>query len=336
MSFDEPLERRLLRKLSEVAITTLSLGGRALLPLGDHRARGIERIGDLAYGPHPVAHRVDIYRPSFAHNLPVALYIHGGGFRMLSKETHWPFALEFAERGYLVFVINYRLAPRHPFPAALEDVARAYAWVLENAPRFGGDPSDLIVSGESAGANLTMALGLMTAKRFDTVYARRSFELDRVPDLLLPFAGIHQVSDSARIWRGRRDFPEYLKNTILSVEHAYLRGELSDEELPLANPLLFFESDESLERPFPPVFLSVGTRDPLLEDHRRLAHALQSRGVEVEAPIYPGGIHAFQAAPITELGQAHWRDVDRFLEARRSAEPLAQPAAQSASKRKRG
>ena len=251
---------------------------------------------------------------------------------MLSKTTHWPFALEFAERGYLVFMINYRLAPRHPFPAALEDVARAYAWVLENASRFGGDRSKILVSGESAGANLTMALGLMTTKRFDSLYARQSFELDRVPDSLLPFAGIHQVVDSARIWRGRAGFPRYLKNTILGVEKAYIRGDLGPDEIPLANPLLFLEGDEPLERAFPPVFLSVGTRDPLIEDHRRLERALRARGVEVEAPIYPGGIHAFQAAPINKLGRAHWRDVDRFLDAQRAAPR----GAQSASKRKSG
>ena len=79
-------------------------------------------------------HLLDIYR-STVHPppWPVVLYVHGGGFRILSKDTHWLMGLIFARRGYLVFNINYRLAPRHTFPAALQDAAAAYAWVVRHA-----------------------------------------------------------------------------------------------------------------------------------------------------------------------------------------------------------
>src|ERR1700679_136863 len=114
---------------------------------------GVERIANVTYGAQgSSAHTLDVYRPIARQEspLPVVLYIHGGGFRILSKDTHWVMGLAFARRGYLVFNINYRLAPRHPFPAAVEDAAAALLWVRANAAAFGGDPSRIVVAGESA------------------------------------------------------------------------------------------------------------------------------------------------------------------------------------------
>ena len=99
-----------------------------LHPLSKPERHGVEVERDLAYlaESRHAEHRLDIYRPSDMEGpLPTVLYIHGGGFRLLSKETHWLMALSFARRGYLVFNVGYRLAPDHPFPAAIEDVAAA-------------------------------------------------------------------------------------------------------------------------------------------------------------------------------------------------------------------
>src|SRR5215468_3738307 len=90
-----------------------------LHPLADPASHGVDVIRDVAYRPTGRrAHRLDVYLPRDRHRrrrgegpLPVVLYIHGGGFRILSKETHWMMGLAFARRGYLVFNINYRLAP---------------------------------------------------------------------------------------------------------------------------------------------------------------------------------------------------------------------------------
>ena len=77
---------------------------------------------------------------------------------MCSKDTHHGIALAYADNGHVVFNLNYRLAPKYGYPAALEDIARAYQWVVKNADRYGGNPEKIIVGGESAGGNLTLAL----------------------------------------------------------------------------------------------------------------------------------------------------------------------------------
>src|SRR5438309_10304989 len=134
----------------------ISAAGR-LHPLARPERHNVEVRKDIAYlDDGRREHLLDVYRPTAGAaagaRFPAVLYIHGGGFRILSKDTHWLMGLAFASRGYLVCNISYRLAPRHPFPCALEDAAAALAWVVKNAPSYGGDLSRLVLAGESAGA----------------------------------------------------------------------------------------------------------------------------------------------------------------------------------------
>ena len=102
-----------------------------LHPSARPERHGVEVLRDIAYlDTGRPEHRLDVYRPrraSTTENVPVVLYVHGGGFRILSKDTHWVMGLAFARRGYLVFNIGYRLAPAHPYPAALSDSLRCAA-----------------------------------------------------------------------------------------------------------------------------------------------------------------------------------------------------------------
>ena len=107
------------------------------------RLKKIKVIYNQPYGPLRPWHWLDIYEkhdrpPSLTHSSlkPAILYVHGGGFRILSKDTHWPFALMFAEAGFVVFNINYRLSPHHPCPAGLSDAALALLWLIDHAHRF--------------------------------------------------------------------------------------------------------------------------------------------------------------------------------------------------------
>ena len=89
---------------------------------------------------------------------PVLVYLHGGGWVCGSARTHRKLGYRFAEAGFLVFNVNYRLAPEHPFPTPFEDCLAATRWAHRESARFGGDPTRVAVGGDSAGANLAAAV----------------------------------------------------------------------------------------------------------------------------------------------------------------------------------
>jgi acetyl esterase len=302
------------RKLMDAAWAALAHAGRTL-PNARPERHGVERLEDIAYTDVDAEHhRLDVYRPTKRSGpLPVVLYIHGGGFRILSKDTHWLMAIAFARRGYVVFNINYRLAPTHPFPAAVEDGCAALAWVMENAARYGGDPARLVLAGESAGANLVTSLAVATAWQRPEPWAQKVWASGARPRAVLPACGILQVTDVDRFMRRKR-LSRFLQDRLHEVEHAYLpdahpRGEARD----LADPLVWLERAGPPERPLAPFFAGVGTADVLLDDTRRLKAALDRLGVTCEVRYYPGEVHAFHALVWRPNARAYWRESFAFL-----------------------
>ena len=167
-------------------------------------AHGVEVLRDLPYkdGAH-----VDVYRPSLRPGpWPVVLYVHGGAFSLLSKDTHWIMGLAFARHGYLVVNVDYRLAPEHPFPSAIEDVCAAWEWLAVRGEALGGDLDRVAVAGESAGGNLISALTVATCARYAEPWARRAFDTGLVPHAALPFCAILEVSNADR-FGARRPIP---------------------------------------------------------------------------------------------------------------------------------
>jgi acetyl esterase len=285
----------------------------SLHPKARPETHGVEVLRDVSYtGSGSSDHLLDVWRPRDAPGpLPVVLYVHGGGFRILSKDTHWVMALAFARRGFLVLNVNYRLAPKHRFPAALEDCAEAYAWVAENAPRLGGDLSRFVLAGESAGANLVTSLSIAASYERPEPYARRVFETGLVPRATLPACGIFQVSDVERFGRRRR-LPVWLMDRLVEVSHAYLPP--GAEHCDLADPVVVLERGEPPARPLPSFFLPCGTKDPLLDDTRRLGRALDRLGTKNRVEIYPGEPHAFHAFVFREEARRCWRHTFEFLD----------------------
>jgi acetyl esterase len=243
------------------------------------------------------------------------LYVHGGGFRILSKDTHWVMGLAFARRGYAVFNINYRLAPRHPYPAALQDACAALAWVQTHARDYGADPSNLVLAGESAGANLVTGLAIAACAPRPEPWARAVYDAGVVPRAVLAACGILQVSDPHRFSRRRR-LPAWLMDRIHEVSDAYLPGGMRYDAggTELADPLLVLEGAQEFTRALPPFFAFAGTADPLLDDTRRLGAALAKRGVPCELRYYPGELHAFHAFVWRRAAVRCWREMFAFLD----------------------
>lgn len=279
----------------------------------------VEVVKDVVYGPtNHKDHRLDVYLPVRTRGpLPIVMYVHGGGFSMLSKETHFVMAMQFARRGYLVFNINYRQGLKWPYPAPLEDAAAALLWVHAHASEYGGDTSRVVLAGESAGGNLVTALALAVASRRPEPFAARVFDAGvglRATISTYPYVDLA----SARAHFENPKLASWLKELLFDATCSYLGGETfygHGAHAPLASPLTILESGEFRpERPLAPFFLSCGTRDPLFRDSKRLKAALDRLGVAAELFVAPGEIHGFDAMVWRPAARSKWRHAHAFLE----------------------
>lgn len=295
-------------------------------PWARRRLSRLKITRDLAYGPQRPQHLLDVYQPAQGEPQeggalrPALLYLHGGGFRILSKDTHWPMALSFAEQGFVVFNINYHLSPQAPCPAPLEDTALALEWLWDNAERFGADPHNVSVAGESAGGNLTTALALALSRPASSPQARALFERaqreGRSLRAAMPACGFVEVAEAAERLKGEAS-PLILSRVNL-LARLYVEG---SEHPALAEPLAELEAlakstevhTQPFERPLPPFLLTVGERDVIASQTMRLHEALQGCGVPSELVVYPKQGHAFHAALWRPQAKACWVDHARFV-----------------------
>jgi triacylglycerol lipase len=122
-------------------------------PLQAAPSKSVVIAKDVSYGPDPLQ-KLDIDHPAKGSRLPVALYVHGGGFVRGDKNDYSNIVAYLAAHGIVAVNMNYRLAPKVSWPAESEDVGAAIAFLKKNIARYGGDPRRIVVIGHSAGANL--------------------------------------------------------------------------------------------------------------------------------------------------------------------------------------
>ncbi len=287
------------------------------LPRNDLGRRGIHVHADIPYlDTGRREHLLDVYVPSGAPKpWPVAVYIHGGGFKYFDKNTHWAAAGKFAERGMLTFNINYRLAPADPYPAAVQDVSAALCWIAANAERLGGDLDRVLFSGESAGGNLSLGAAISTCWRRPEAHAQALFDSGLHPKVLLPACGYLGVSNPERHAESH-DFPAWMNQRIHEVTRAYLPDHAEPKAAhAYANPLNLLDSLGAPRRPFPATFAIVGSKDPVLGDSIRLGEVLRRKRLNGDHRVYEGGIHGFHAAAWTKLAKRAWDDQMMFVRA---------------------
>lgn len=303
------------RRIGGVAIDgslhSLSRLGK-LHPAARQLHAGVEITRDVPYrDTGRREHTLDIYRPPpGVPSRSTLIYVHGGGFRILSKDTHWMMGLGFAQQGHTVFSINYRLAPAHVFPAAVEDTFAAVEWIADHAHEWGARSDRIVLAGESAGANLICGVIIAACYARQDPAARRLYDRELPIVAALPACGLLQVSDPERFRRRKPALPPWLEDRIVEVSSAYLGGARGG----FADPLLVFEQ-ETPDRPLPPMLAIAGTRDPILDDTRRLGHAITALGGRCDVSIHPGGVHAFHAVFWRDPGRAAWTAQLDFLDA---------------------
>ena len=299
------------------------------LPRLIHRAtgatRGLALTRDVPYAARPGC-TLDVLRPRGAPGtLPTVLHIHGGAFRVLSKDTHTHMAARYARLGAVVFNVDYRLAPEHPFPAAVEDVHDALLWVLDHAAHHGADPGRLLLTGESAGGNLVLGLLVsMTLPRSEP-WAGPVFERALRPRAAHVVYGLLQASGLDRF-----DAAAPVRGRLRRIETDYLQGRT---EVPYADPLVVLEQTRELARPLPPLLVPCGTADLIAEDSRRLTVTARRLGAPVTPVWALGARHAYHGLPgrrSTETWEAIRQHARAHLVGARqpdaSGAPLPQPS----------
>ncbi|HET7735262.1 MAG TPA: alpha/beta hydrolase [Nocardioidaceae bacterium] len=236
----------------------------------------------------------------------VILYLHGGGFVVCGPDTHKGLVSGLCKTSQSsALLIDYRLAPEHPFPAAADDALTAYQMLLSR----GYSPSNITLGGDSAGGHLVtrlladlderglpMPAGAVLFSPFLDLTAKRAQQQDKVRrDPFIP--------PKAAVWAGKK-----------------YAGKLSPGDSHL-------DVQSKDKRRWPPVLIQVGDTECLLPDSERLARALTRAGVPVTLQVWRGQVHVFQAFPsVVPEAKTAVREAGQFLRSVSSAASAAQTA----------
>jgi acetyl esterase/lipase len=224
------------------------------------------------------------------------LYLHGGGYVSGSIAVYRSLAARLSlATGARVLVVDYRLAPEHPFPAAIEDAVRAYQWLLG----LGFEPGRIAIAGDSAGGGLAAA----------TLLSIRDAGLagPAAAVLMSPMLDLEATGESMTTKAG--EDPMVQRTNVLLSAKRYLDG--ADPRSPLASPLY-----GDLAR-LPPVLIQVGTAECLLDDSRRFAARARQAGVRVSIEEWEHMIHVWQLfAPMLDEGRQAIDRIGEFVRER--------------------
>jgi acetyl esterase len=230
---------------------------------------------DGAEGPIKARHYVPV-EPGGPH--PLIVFYHGGGFVICDLDTHdAPCRLLCRYGGAHVLSIDYRLAPEHPFPAAVDDSQAALRWAFEHAEELGADPNRIAVGGDSAGGNLSTDMALLA----------RTGE-NPMPHLQLL---IYPVTDFANPHPSRNMFAEGFFLTQAEMDWFQQHYALScgaDSNDPRLSPLLVDDLAG-----LPPAYICTAGFDPLRDEGEEYAQKLRAAGNRVVHRRFPGLIHGF-------------------------------------------
>lgn len=274
-----------------------AIGAPALNTLPVEQARAQSRSGLLTRGQPLALHHVEDVRVPSPHGplplrlyrstpgvLPIALFLHGGGWTLNDIDTHDGLCRRIAKRsGWLVASLDYRRAPEHRHPAALEDARLAYDWLLENAARLEGDPALVALVGESSGASTAAALALLLR---DTGAPPPAFQILATPAIDIPDR-----------WPSHRE-----RASGYTLDGPLLRWFVEqnlppdfDPADPYRDPYLFPLGAPDLAG-LPPALVMTAEFDPLRDEGIAYAERLTAAGVPVEHLHADDQMHGFLMA----------------------------------------
>lgn len=225
----------------------------------------------------------------------IVLQLHGGGYYGRMHNTYRDMAGLYNEisKGYDVLSVDYRVAPEHSYPAALEDALAAYQWIMER-----GYPLEkLIVAGDSAGGGLALALCLYL----------RDHDIP-LPAGIITMSAWTDLTKSGESYQENFDIDPIFGGTMDSLVYQEGYYKDSNPEIPYISPV------NGDYHGFPPMLMQVGEYEMLLSDTKTVARHAMDAGVTVKEHIYPGMFHVFQMGLLLypEAKEA-WIEVGRFI-----------------------
>ena len=223
---------------------------------------------------------VRIYTPKKADSYPVLMYFHGGAFFSGDLESHDEVVRPICmESGYKVIAVDYRLAPEHPFPAALNDCYNVTKWATEHKDELQWDGKNLAVAGDSSGGNLVAAISLMARERKEFTLTKQVLFY---PSLDLDYSEFRYPSLTEN---GTGYFVESAQ--LAELNSFYLLGDVNTDN-PLVSPI----REKNLES-LPKSLIITAEYDPFRDEGELFAENLKRSGVSVELKQYEGVTHGF-------------------------------------------
>lgn len=226
---------------------------------------GVTECRNISYGPYGKASLLDVYYPEgTSEPLPTIVSIHGGGYVYGSKEIYRRYGMDMAKRGFAFVNFNYRMAPRWKFPTPLADTNAVLEWIVQNARRYHLDPENIILLGDSAGAQLTSQYAaIMTNPAYAKLFP---LKLPRVRIRALGcFCGMYDMAANAA---GPRK----------GIYWDYLG------KLPADDPR--FRVLENVTADFPPAFIATACQDFLRPCAEPMHRFLTEKGIDTQWRCY--------------------------------------------------
>lgn len=223
---------------------------------------------------------VRIYTPEEGDSFPILMYFHGGAFFSGNLESHDEIVRPIAaESGYKVISVGYRLAPEHPYPAALKDCYNVTKWATEHQEELQWDGKNLAIAGDSSGGNLVAAVTLIAREKQEITITK---QILFYPSLDLDFSEFRYPS---LVENAKGYFVE--SHTLAEHNSFYLKGGV-DTDNPLVSPI----REENLEG-LPEALVITAEYDPMRDEGELYAEKLEKAGVPVELKRYEGVTHGF-------------------------------------------
>lgn len=240
---------------------------------------------------------VRVYRPeNQLERLPALLWIHGGGYCLGAMESDDNVVRQIAKAvGSVIVSVEYRLAPEHPFPAALNDCSTALQWLADNTDTLAVDPARIAIGGISAGAGLAAGLALYVRDKTDITLVFQFLLCPMIDDRCVTSSS-HMITDE-RVWN---------RHSNLTAWKNYLRGENDAETAPFDDVSAYAAASRAIDlSDLPPAYIAVGSVDAFVDENRDYAERLETAGVATQLSVFTGGFHGFEfIAPAAEISKA--------------------------------